>query len=151
MKKKWLIIVGFISLIIAITFGILAFSKSSYDYNKAKGEVLEYLNTNVDELEKLARNLLQEKSSEIKKYNNVRYYYDILSNNNEYVYFEIKDQSDIIYGLIYSYLDDLLEYNVREINYINNDKGFNITEKLSNKWYFYYNDRFGKTDISGIK
>ena len=166
MKKRLifsLIILFIISLILTISIILVCINiNKEYNYESAKKEAITFLNKNADNIQKLAEELLDEKSNEIRKYKEIEYkyyeeevYFDTLV-GKEQVRFEINAQGMLggqYWGLIYSRNDDLLNDKIKYV-YNENErtgKGNNIfiREKIKDRWYFFYDDWDGKVGEQG--
>ena len=134
-----------------------------FDYDKSKKELMEFFKTNKKELEIIAEELYEKKTSKNNPYENIRYAtykndseFSFLK-KSEYIQFDIDAQGMLggqYYGLIYIKddiynSDDLFIYDENK----ETSKGNNIfiREKIANHWYYYYDDYDGKVNIKEIK
>ena len=156
MKKKILIIMGGVIVIISIFFIALRFFNTN-NYEQAKKEAIKFLNSNINDLQNVAGEMILNKSKESKSYKKMSYRYCNDSDDKEYIRFDINAQGMLggqYYGIIYCPNDNLLNGNSVEIYDENEEtgKGNNIfiKEKLKDKWYFYYDDYDGIVDVTSI-
>lgn len=145
-----------------------AFFKSEFEkftYDSAKKETIHYLEENKKELESIADELYKSKSSKERPYKYISYSsycdytkYDFSLEKSEYVQFDMDAQGFLggqYYGLIYS-KDKNIYDNKDLFIYDENketDEGNNIfiRQKISDNWYYYYDDYDGKVQIKNIK
>lgn len=154
MKKRILILIGLVIVIISI-IALRFFYNNNYEY--AKGESIKFLNSNINDLQDNANEMILDKSKESKNYKKISYRYYKDSDDKEYIQFDINAQGMLggqYWGIIYCPDDNLLNGNSIEIYDENKEtgKGNNIfiKEKIKDKWYFYYDDYDGKVDITSI-
>ena len=156
MKKKNLVIMVIVILIISILFIVLRFFNTN-NYEQAKKESIKFLNSNINNLQNVADEMILNKSKERENYKNISYRYYNYSDGKEYIQFDVNAQGMLggqYYGIIYCPDDNLLDGNYIEIYDENEEtgKGNNIfiKEKLKDKWYFYYDDYDGIVDVTSI-
>lgn len=168
MKKIILMTVVGIFIILSTSYGILNLwlNKDSQRFNvqSAKKEVIQYLKQNKKELEKIAKELYEEKTSKKSPYPKISY--SQYKNDTdlsfleklEYIQFDVDAQGFLggqYYGLIYSkddHINDRKDMFIYE-QYKEEKEGNNIfiREKIDEYWFYYYNDYDGKVDIEKIK
>lgn len=156
MKKRILIFIGLV-IVIIFTFLITLRFFNNNNYEHTKKESIRFLNSNINDLQNIADEMILNKSKESKNYKKIsyRYYKDL--NYKEYIQFDIDAQGMLggqYWGIIYCPKDDLLNGNSIEIydESKQSEKGNNIfiKEKVKDKWYFYYDDYDGKVDVTII-
>ena len=161
------IVAVFIILFLGYCFLNLLWEKdfNKFNYDSAKKETTQYLKENRKELESIANELYKSKSSKKRPYKYIRYSsycdyteYDSSLEKSEYVQFDMDAQGFLggqYYGLIYS--KDKNIYDGKELFIYDENKktddGNNIfiREKISDNWYYYYDDYDGKVDPKKIK
>lgn len=138
---------------------------NKFNYESAKNYTTNFLKNNKQELEKIAKKIYIEKPTKFidkpyKKVSTASYHnYDEIGifEKDSYIKFDIDSQSMLggqYYGLIYSYNNDIYNTNIfiyDENKETNEGNNIFIREKISNNWYFYYDDYDGKLDIKSIK
>ena len=151
-KIKW-IIISIVTIIITIFF--ISNKTEMSDYDKAKKEILKFLTKNITELEKICKESLIKKDTEIHEFKG-KVYYNSFRNGKECVVICINVQGMLggqYWDLVFCE-DDILYNKSIDINgnYIDDTTGNNIfiMEKLKDNWYLSYEDWDGKTDTSKI-
>ena len=133
---------------------------NSKSYSEAEKYSVNYLNSNFEQLTKTAKKVIKDKPE--KGYNNnifkeiryISYGGSSIDVNGNYATFYFKDDGvvhDVDWGLIYSPSNT---YEGEEQLYINRDSGHNnifIRKRISDNWFFYYDDFDGTTDLGDIK
>ncbi len=160
------IVAVFITLLLGYCFLNLLWEKdfNKFNYNSAKKETTQYLKENRKELESIASDLYKSKSSKKRpcKYISYSSYknraeFSFLK-KSEYIQFDMDAQGFLggqYYGLIYS--QDKNIYDGKDLFIYDENKetddGNNIfiREKISDNWFYYYNDFDGKVDTNKIK
>lgn len=144
-------------------FLFILFSQDSnkFDYDSSKKMAIKYLNDNKEELENIGNELYNNKSSMKNPFNKINYASYIESYQDEYekeyVKFDMDAQGMLggqYYGLIYS-VNDINDNEKIKIYDELKEKGTGnnifIREKISDNWYFYYDDYDGKVNVENIK
>lgn len=170
MKKIILtIIVGVLSIVIAIFLTIIIFlvffnnfykkSNNGFNYYSIKEDTIKYLEDNEDILNEIVEKLYENKSSIKNPTKEIRLAkYNYLSDFNfkektEFIEFSIYNSGLFggqDYGLIYSKInsENIIIYDEKEA--IGEGNNIFIREKIYENWYFYYNDWDGEVDAFKI-
>lgn len=74
MKKRILILIGLVIVIISIFFIALQFFNTN-NYEQAKKEAIKFLNSNINDLQNVADEMILNKSKESKNYKKISYRY----------------------------------------------------------------------------
>lgn len=154
--KKSTIFIGLMLVIVLILFITSQFYKVS-DYERAKQRSIKFLDSNINNLQKISDEMMLSKLNESLSYKKVSYRYHKNLNDKEYIIFDIDARGMLggqYFGIIYCPMDDLLDGDSIEIYDENRETGRGnnifIKEKIKEKWYFYYDDYDGKVDIKNI-
>ena len=154
MKKIILYIVIILLIIIAPVLILFVLSNNNYDYSNFKKEVIDFLNSNEDELIVISKNAINTKDKAVHTFKNKEYYYSI-KDNKEIVTISINSQGMLggqYWDLIYCEGDYL---NGKTIDIYDEHKetgkGNNIfvVEKIKDNWFFSYQDWDGKANMKG--
>lgn len=160
MKKKILLYSVFLVLIFLIGYAIFhSFTNDKFNYYSAKEETINYLNKNETKLTKLVNEIYESKLSKKNPLEGIdlaayKYSKDFnFINESEYVQLDINSQGMLggqYYGLIYSKKSerDIIIYD--ENKETKNGNNYFIRQKISNNWYFYYDDYDGSVNIDKI-
>ena len=169
MKNKSLIfgflIFGILIFVISIVIFLCVphdIFKSRKSYSEAEEYSVNYLNSNVEQLTKIAKEVIKEKSddgfpTEISEIRSIYYGDSDVISNSDYVTFNFYDNGfyhDVDWGLIYS-PSNKFEGENKLYTYdqsINDTKGNNVyvRKKIKDNWFFYYSDYDGDTNLSEI-
>lgn len=164
----------FLLFIIALKFGLIFFWEkkcNKFDYNSSKKATTIFLEKHKKKLEEIGKDIYQNRQCIEKPYKNIlsvcfnSFKSDHFKDNNseiyekEYVIFSIESQGIVsggqYYGLIYSVTDDLINDKKIQIfdEYKETGEGNNIfiREKISENWYFYYDDYDGKVNLESVR
>ncbi len=163
MKSKILVLIVFLIVLLTCSFWIIALKnivKSSKTYLEAEKYSVNYLNSNIEQLTKTAKNVIKDKPEKGYNHNSFKEIYYIsyggssIDVNGNYASFHFKDDGfvhDVNWGLIYSPSNT---YEGEEQIYIDRDSGHNnifIRKKIRDNWFFYYDDFDGTTDLNDVK
>lgn len=169
MKNKSIIFILLLGVVILVIAGVLVFLAISHDvfksrksYSEAEKYSINYLNSDTEQLTKIAKKVIKEKSSDsvstkIKDIQSIHYGGGNFMTNGNYVTFTFYDNGfyhDVDWGLIYSPAnnfageDELYTYDES----INDSEGNNVyvRKKIKDNWFFYYNDYDGDTKLNEI-
>jgi len=125
MKKRILILIGLVIVIISILFIALHFLNTN-DYEQAKKESIKFLNSNINDLQNVADEMILNKSRESENYKRKLYRYYKDSDGKEYIQFDVNAQGMLggqYCGIIYCPNDNLLNGNSIEIYDENKETG----------------------------
>lgn len=135
---------------------------NKFDYNSSKKVATEFLNDNKEELESIASEIYISKKSKENPYKNIisAYYVESFQDlyDKEHIEFHMDSQGMLgsqSYGLIYSLDSNFNDNKVIKIydqfKETGNGNNIHIREKISDNWYFYYDDYDGKVNVKNIK
>ena len=155
----WILVTLLVDVII-IFCAYLSFQKlykthfDRFTYDSGKREMMKYLKENKSELEKIAIELYESKSSKNSPYKKISYGSYVKNNSLEkssFVQFDFDSQGFLggqYYGLIYSQDENIYDgKNIiiyDEKKEIGEGNNIFIREKLADNWYYYYDDYDGK-------
>lgn len=161
MKRIIIWILGTLLIVVIIIFcgylSLLKLYKTDFDrftYDSGKREIIKYLKENKSQLESIAIELYESKSSNDSPYKKISYASYCKNNSLEkssFVKFNFDSQGFLggqYYGLIYSQGGNI--YDGKDIIIYDEKKetgeGNNIfiREKIADNWYYYYDDYDGK-------
>lgn len=151
MKRKTttaLIISGVALIIIAVIFYVIQ-AIIPMNYESAKKKTENFLCSNIEELEKIAIQSMESKSSTEKEYKKAdSIYYDSVENT---VVFETDSQGMLggqFWSLIYTENGTFRGESKQYIYKEENGNNIIIAEHLQGNWFFYWIDYDGREDLS---
>lgn len=132
-----------------------------FDYNSSKKVAIEFLNDNKEELESMTKEIYTSKSFKENPYKNIISVNYVESAQDlydkEHIEFYMDSQGMLggqYYGLIYSLDSNFNDNKVIKIydqfKETGNGNNIYIREKISDNWYFFYNDYDGKVNLKTI-